>query len=74
VTKKYESDKLVIPEHVKSKNDKADFRKLPEDVQEQVDGAELLKDSRQYIEERLRRKYPWLAKLEKIFPFWMAKR
>ena len=35
-TEKYESDKLVVPDHIKSRTDKADFRKLPEDVQEQV--------------------------------------
>lgn len=35
-TEKYESYDLVVPEHVKSKNDKADFRKLPHELQEQV--------------------------------------
>ena len=36
ISKKYESYNLVIPEHVKSKSDKADFRKLPYELQEQV--------------------------------------
>ena len=41
-TNKFESKDVVdTPDHLTGSEAKADFRKLPEDVQEQVDGAEL---------------------------------
>lgn len=40
-TEKYESYDLVVPEHVKSKNDKADFRKLPVELQQKVAAKEV---------------------------------
>jgi hypothetical protein len=41
ISEKSESDKTLIPSHVINRNDRADFRKLPEELREQVAAKEI---------------------------------
>lgn len=41
ISKTSDSDKLLIPKHLKNRNDKADFRKLPANLQEMVTSREV---------------------------------